>query len=184
MTTDGIQIREASESELNYVLTIEKEAFGSEEEAFLVSELLEDKSAEPILSLLAFKDNEAVGHILFTRATIDGYRPSPMIYILAPLAVKPDYQRQGIGGMLIKEGLNKLKKRGAEIVFVLGHESYYPIFGFKKDAGSMGFAAPFQIPEENADAWMVYPLIPDSFDKFKGRVVCADALNKQEYWIE
>ncbi|MBP1908849.1 GNAT family N-acetyltransferase [Methanolobus bombayensis] len=184
MVTDNIQIRKAKDSDFNDIMEIEKEAFGSEEEANLVSQLLEDKSAEPLISLLAFKKEEAVGHILFTKATIDGNITSPLVYILAPMAVKPKHQRQGIGGMLINEGLNKLKTIGAEMVFVLGHESYYPRYGFKKDAGSMGFAATYPIPDEHAGAWMIYPLSTGATDGFKGRVVCADALNKPEYWGE
>lgn len=184
MTANNIEIRDASKSDFSDVMQVEKEAFGDEKEAILVSQLLEDESAEPIISLLAFKEDEAVGHILFTRATIDGNGSSPLIYLLAPLAIKPEYQRQGIGGMLINEGLKKLKGIGAQMVFVLGHENYYPKYGFKQDAGSMGFLAPFPIPEEHADAWMVYPLSSGSIDAFKGRVVCADALNKPEHWRE
>ncbi|APH39889.1 GNAT family N-acetyltransferase [Methanohalophilus halophilus] len=184
MITNNIQIRKAKDSDFNNIMEIEKEAFGSEEEANLVSQLLEDKSAEPVISLLAFKNREAVGHILFTKATIDGNTTSPLIYILAPMAVKPKHQRQGIGGMLINEGLNLLKGIGAEMVFVLGHESYYPKYGFKQDAGSMGFTATYPIPKEHANGWMVYTLTSGSTDGFRGRVVCADALNKSEYWSE
>ena len=184
MATDNIQIREAKYSDLNNVMAVENEAFGSKEEAILVSQLLEDKSAEPVVSLLAFKKEEAVGHILFTKATIDGNTSSPLVYILAPLAVKPKHQRQGIGGVLINEGLKKLKAIGAEMVFVLGHESYYPKYGFKQNAAIMGFSPTYPIPEEHADAWMIYPLSSVSADEFKGRVVCADAMNKPEHWRE
>jgi putative acetyltransferase len=180
---EDIHIREARKSDFDDVMRVEKEAFGYEKEAILVSELLEDKSAAPVLSLLAFKNNEAVGHILFTKATLDG-RTAPLIYLLAPLAIKPQHQKQGIGGMLINEGVKKLKEIGAEMIFVLGHESYYPKYGFKQNAGSMGFAAPYPIPEEHAGAWMIYPLSSESVDGIKGRVVCADALNKPEHWRE
>ncbi|MEZ5335827.1 MAG: GNAT family N-acetyltransferase [Methanolobus sp.] len=74
---EDIHIREAKESDFDDVMRVEKEAFGYEKEAILVSELLEDKSAAPVLSLLAFKNNEAVGHILFTKATLNG-KASPL----------------------------------------------------------------------------------------------------------
>lgn len=64
--------------------------------------------------------------------------------------------------MLINEGLKKLKEIGAEIVFVLGHENYYPRYGFKQDSGNMVFIAPYPIPEEHADAWMFYLPSSDS----------------------
>lgn len=208
MNSKNIQIREAKKSDFDDVMKIEKEAFGQEDEAELVSQLLEDKSAEPVISLLAFKDDEAAGHILFTRATFEAneHSPSgsqsttpliapttapstapsipPSIYILAPLAVKPEYQRQGIGGMLINAGLKKLKEIGVEMVFVLGHMDYYPRYGFIPDAGSLGFATPYPIPDEHADAWMVQALTSEGLSKVTGKMVCADALNKPEYWIE
>jgi len=184
MTGINIHIREANESDLNDVMQVEKEAFRYEKEAILVSQLLEDESAEPIISLLAFKEDEAVGHILFTKATINGKDSPPLIYLLAPLAVKPEHKKQGIGGMLINVGLNKLKDMGVEMVFVLGHEHYYPKYGFKNDAGRMGFAAPYPIPEEQAGAWMVQFLGPEDAGGVTGRVVCADALNKPEHWRE
>lgn len=184
MAVKNIIIREANESDLHDVMQVETEAFGYEKEAILVSQLLEDESAEPTLSLLALKEDEAVGHILFTKATIDGKDPSPLIYLLAPLAIKPEHQKEGIGGMLINEGLKKLKDMGVEMVFVLGHMDYYPKFGFKPDAGSKGFAAPYPIPEEYADAWMVHFMGSKEAELVTGRVVCADALNKPEHWRE
>ncbi|WFN35559.1 N-acetyltransferase [Methanogenium sp. S4BF] len=184
MAVNTLIIREANESDLHDVIQVEKEAFGYEKEAILVSQLLEDESAEPTISLLAFKEDEAVGHILFTKAAIDGKDPSPLIYLLAPLAIKPEHQKQGIGGMLINEGLKKLKDMGVEMVFVLGHENYYPKYGFINDAGNMGFAAPYPIPEEQAGAWMVQFLGSKDVEGITGRVVCADALNKPEHWRE
>ena len=61
-----MQIRKAVEIDLNDVLLIERLAFGYDKEANLVRELLHDPSAKPVLSLLAFKKDRAVGHILFT----------------------------------------------------------------------------------------------------------------------
>ena len=67
-----MQIREALKTDLNDVLTIERLAFGYDKEANLVGELLHDPSAKPLLSLLAFKKDRAVGHILFTAARLSG----------------------------------------------------------------------------------------------------------------
>jgi len=69
------------------------------------------------------------------------------------------------------------------MVFVLGHPAYYPRYGFKP-AGHLGFEAPFSIPNEHADAWMVQALRPGIIDSFIGKVICADALNKPEHWRE
>ena len=81
-------IRKALYSDLDNVLFVERAAFGSDEEANLVRDLLGDDSAKPIVSLLAFQENRAVWHILFTKACIESKAPLS-ISILAPLAVGP-----------------------------------------------------------------------------------------------
>ena len=95
----------------------------------------------------------------------------------------PDIQKQGIGGRLIERGLQLLSRSGVDLVFVLGHPEYYPRYGFKP-AGHLGFEAPYPIPDEHADAWMVQALRPGVIGSVSGKVICADALNKLEYWRE
>ena len=114
----NIQIRETNTDDFDSIMTVEKQAFGYDKEAQLVADLLADKTAEPMVSLLAFYKGEAVGHILFTRAYFDGQGALQMMHILAPLAVKPEYQRQGIGGMLIRAGIERLQEKGSCLVFV------------------------------------------------------------------
>jgi len=176
-------IRETSDSDLNDVLFVERLAFGHDKEAELVRELLCDPGAKPIVSLLAFKDNRAVGHILFTTAHLTKTRKMTPISILAPLAIVPDAQKQGIGGKLIERGLQLLSKSGAVLVFVLGDPEYYSRYGFKP-AGHLGFEAPYPIPDEHADAWMVQALRPGAIGSVCGKVICSDALNKPELWRE
>jgi putative acetyltransferase len=179
-----MEIREASASDINDVLFIEREAFGHDKEAGLVNDLLNDPTAKPILSLLAFKNDQPVGHILFTKISLAGESGNTSAAILAPLAVLPDFQNQGIGGRLIDKGLKLLSGSGVELVFVLGHPEYYPKHGFKKPAGALGFEAPYPIPDEHADAWMVQELRPDVIGNVSGKVVCANALQKPEHWRE
>jgi len=180
---DHIDIRKAAESDLNDVLSVERDAFGYDKEAELVRDLLYDQTAEPILSLLAFREKRAVGHILFTTAHLMNSPKKVTIALLAPLAIVPDAQKQGIGGKLIKRGLELLSESGVELVFVLGHPGYYPRHGFKP-AGIHGFEAPYPIPEKHADAWMVQALCENVIDTVRGKVVVADALNKPEHWRE
>ena len=179
-----INIRQSTEKDFSDVMNVEKLAFGMDKEAELVSDLLKDKTAEPVLSLLAFDDDKAVGHILFTKCTLENSEDQPSIYILAPLAVIPEYQKKGIGGKLIKEGLQVLKEFDAELVFVLGHMEYYPKYGFIPDAKKLGYEAPYFIPEKFADAWMVQAIGKNQFDVAQGKIKCADALNKPEHWRE
>ena len=185
-TKNGIkklQIRGALETDLNDVLLIERLAFGYDKEAMLVRDLLHDPSAKPVLSLLAFKKDRAVGHILFTTARLFDTKDTASIVILAPLAIVPDAQKQGIGGRLIEQGLALLSKSGVDLVFVLGHPEYYPRYGFKP-AGNLGFEAPYPIPNEHAGAWMVQALQSGVMGTVGGKVICADALNKPEHWRE
>jgi putative acetyltransferase len=103
------------------------------------------------------------------------------IYILAPVSVLPRHQGNGIGGALISRGLEILATRGVDLVFLLGHPGYYPRFGFRP-AVSYGFDAPYPISEEHLDAWMVHILNPRVIGDIKGKVICANMLNKPEYW--
>lgn len=178
-----MKIREATDPDLDDVLSVEKEAFGYDKEANLVKDLLNDPSARPLYSLLAFNDDRAVGHVLFTSARLEGTQNDVSISLLAPLAVIPDFQKRGVGGKLIEHGLQHLADSGVDLVFVLGHPDYYPRYGFKP-AGIKGFDAPYPIPEEHANAWMVQELRPGMMGKVCGKVRCADMLNKPEHWRE
>lgn len=179
----GLIIREAGDNDLDAVLTIECAAFGYDKEANLVRGLLDDPSAKPLISLLAFEGDVPVGHILFTKARLRPNAPLS-ISLLAPLAVVPEAQNRGIGGKLIKHGLKILSQRGVDLVFVLGHPGYYPRHGFTPGAGPLGFEAPYPIPDKYVNVWMVQELRPDVIGTHRGRVICADALNKPEHWRE
>ena len=176
-----MQIVEASLSDLEDVLLVERLAFGGEEEAGLVRALLDDPSALPLLSLLAREDGRAVGHALFTAARLEDASDDVAASLLAPLAVVPDRQCRGIGGLLIEQGVTRLTGAGVGIVFVLGHASYYPRHGFEP-ATPQGFLAPYPISPD--EAWMVRPLRSGILGKTRGRVVCAGALDRPEYWRE
>ncbi len=177
-----MDIREALDSELEDVLFVERAAFGQDDEAELVRNLLHDRSAKPLLSLLAFQDEQPVGHILFTKASLTT-APNLAIAILAPLAVVPEAQRQGIGAQLIETGLERLARSGVELVFLAGYPEYYSRRGFQP-ASNLGFEPPYPMPEQYPDAWMVRELRTGAIASVSGQVICADALNQPEYWRE
>lgn len=152
--------------------------------AKLVHDLFDDETALPLCSIVAIEEERPVGHILFTKVDIADCPVKVNAQILAPLAVHPDSQSIGIGGKLIEEGLRQLKEAGTDLVFVLGHIDYYPRSGFINDARSLGFEAPYDIPEEFADAWMVIELTEGALRKAKGKVKCSDVLNQPEHWRE
>jgi putative acetyltransferase len=66
---------------------------------------------------------------------------------LAPVAVLPDYQRQGIGTLLIREGLKECVRSGFQAVVVLGHPDFYPRFGFIP-ASRKNLGCEYDVPDE------------------------------------
>jgi len=123
-TTDGPAIR-----------AVHLAAFGGPTEADLVDALR--GSGDVALSLVALMNGEIVGHALFTNLAA----PFPAV-ALAPLAVRPDHQRRGIGSLLIRQGLTQLWMGGTRAVFVLGDPAYYGRFGFSAEKAA-GFETPY-----------------------------------------
>jgi len=175
-------VRPARFDETPAVLRIHRLAFGEEDEAVLVRRLLTDRSAQPCVSLIALQGDEPVGHVLFTRASLVG-EDETRVALLAPLAVVPTAQKQGVGGALTRAGIAVLKAQGVELCFVLGHPGYYPRHGFTP-AGVLGFEAPYPIPEKDAGAWMVQGLCKGVIGQVRGKVVPAEKLRRAEYWRE
>ncbi len=183
MKDRAIIIREATKEDMDCVRNIHEAAFGQNDEAQFVANLLNDPSAKPCLSLVAALDCLAVGHILFSKVTIVGAGQPTSATILAPLAVLPEYQRQTIGKKLIREGFDRLANEGIKLVFVLGDPDYYSRFGFHP-AGKQGFAAPYPMPPEHIEDWMVQELVAGAICSVNGKVICADTLDNPEYWSE
>jgi len=130
-------------------------AFESEGEATLVEKL---RAAAPHLSLVAVKDQRVVGHIFFSPVTVESEDSSFEALGLGPMAVLPEYQNQGIGTQLVRQGLKECASLGHEIVFVVGHPNYYPRFGFTP-ANAKGIICEFPVPD---DVFMVLELKPEA----------------------
>lgn len=175
-----MRIAEMSEHDIARALEIEREAFDGDDIADLVADLLEDPTARPSLSLLAWDGDQAVGHILFTPARLHG-ADDVSASILAPLAVAPSHQGQGVGGSLIERGVELLASHGVDLVFVLGHTDYYPRHAFVP-AIPLGLDAPYPITPQ--EAWMVRALKPGLLGRVRGTIACADALDRPEHWRE
>lgn len=172
-----------TDSDVPDILCIHQQAFGQDIEADLVQAMLQDPSAEPLFSLLAFEDEKPVGHVLFSRVVLTDPQSIVTASILSPLAVVPEAQKRGIGGGLIRAGLQTLAEAETGLVFVLGDPGYYSRFGFTP-ASRHGLRAPHPVPPEHADAWMVLALRPDLVGAVRGNVVCCDELGKPEFWVE
>lgn len=181
-----IKIRSATAIDRAEILGVHADAFGKAqgpEIVELVAGLLDDKTAEPRYSFVAEIGGQIVGHILFTALRLQPGTQDVSAQILAPLAVLKAHQGKGVGGRLINAGLTQLAASGVELVFVLGHPGYYPKFGFEP-AGRLGYEAPYAIPVEHANAWLVKELKVGVIGTAPGRVQCATTLDQPQHWQE
>jgi predicted N-acetyltransferase YhbS len=180
---ENLQIRASQGGDRPQMADVITTAFGDDGCTILqlVDDLLVDATAQPCLSLVADLNARVVGHILFSTVHIQGDERNTKAMILAPLAVHPEHQNQGIGGQLIQAGIQQLTTADVALVFVLGYPQYYQRHGFTP-AGTLGFEATYPIPVEQADAWMVQALRPDVIGQVRGRVVCPVTLDDPMHW--
>lgn len=157
-----MEIRDETVDDRDAIREVNRLAFGGEREARLVDQLRTDGLV--VASLVAVEAGAAVGHVLFTALPIStdyGVIPAAA---LAPLAVVPARQRQGIGSALVRHGLEVCRARGRMAVFVLGHPAYYPRFGFSADLAH-GYRAPYA-----GEAFMALELMPGALVSAAGDV--------------
>src|SRR5213594_5213203 len=146
-----IEVRNQRPEDSAAIQKVHTKAFGGPSEAKLVRLISERKKA--LISLVAVSDDSVVGHILFSRVTIDNVPAAFNGIGLAPVAVLPTFQRRGIGSKLIREGLERCKQARYDAVVVLGDPAYYSRLGFVR-------AADFGLQNEYCvhDEFMVLPL--------------------------
>ncbi|KTE03397.1 GNAT family N-acetyltransferase [Sphingopyxis sp. H115] len=145
---DSVAIRPARAEDDEAIDSVIRAAFGASEyghrgEAELVRILAADDDV--MVSLVAERDGAIAGNVLFSRMDIEADGAPLAGAGLAPISVMPGLQGQGIGDALIRGGLAVLREQGAAISFVLGHESYYPRFGYSPELAAR-FASPFAGP--------------------------------------
>jgi len=121
-------IRQERQEDIASIHQVNARAFSSIGEAHLVDKLR--SRHQIILSLVAIEDEQIVGHILFTPVTLSGNEKEYTGVGIGPLAVLPKFQKQGIGTLLVKTGLEQCQQKGYEFVVVLGDPGYYSRFGF------------------------------------------------------
>ena len=163
-----LKIRQENKDDLIDIYEINTLAFGQDNEAKLVDALRNNSEVfVPELSLVATIDNKIVGHILFSKIKIEDNKQNEFESLaLAPMAVKPEIQKKGIGGQLIRAGLDKARELNFKSVIVLGHKHYYPKFGFVP-TNKWDIKSPFDAPTE---AFMGIELIEDGLKNKSGTV--------------
>jgi putative acetyltransferase len=155
-----VSIRKERPGDTEQIRAVNIRAFSQTSEADVIDILR--KVCPEFVSRVAIKDDRLVGHILFTPAVVDAKEKCVVGMGLAPLAVLPDFQRQGIGSRLMRSGLEVMRLARWPFVLVLGHPGYYPRFGFVP-ASKYGIISEYKdVPEE---AFMI--LVADE-DALKG----------------
>jgi putative acetyltransferase len=157
-----VEIRGRTAADDAAIRRLNDDAFGGPSESRLIEGLRAAGLAA--VELVAVEDDDIVGHILFSvLATTIDRRAVPAL-ALAPMAVRPDRQRRGIGSVLVRAGLDLARERDWRAVIVLGHKGYYPRFGF-----SALLARPLKAAF-SGDAFMALELAPGALQGKEGRV--------------
>jgi putative acetyltransferase len=144
----------------------------------LATNLLTEETNPETVSLVAEADGAVVGHIAFSPVTIDNDKRWSG-YILAPLGVKPDYQKRKIGSKLIESGIQRLSKKGVNVVFVYGDPNYYGKFGFNPDAASR-YSPPYEL--QYPFGWQAIALNEDVITDSAVTISCVAPLRDPELW--
>ncbi|MEG3986869.1 N-acetyltransferase [Microcoleus sp. S28C3] len=159
-----MNIRTEKPEDLEAVRNVNIAAFGRENEANLVDRL---RGIAATFSFVAVQSDRIVGHILFSPVVVEGKCSSNLSILgLAPVAVLPEYQRQGIGTLLIQQGLEECRRSGFQAVVVLGDPDLYSRFGFVP-ASSKSLKCEYDVPDE---AFMVLELESGALQDCSGTV--------------
>jgi len=167
-----MEVRAERSEDIEAIRRVNVAAFGRESEADLVDRL---RGVASTFSFVAVEFEQIIGHIFFSSVAIEGACVDDFFVLgLAPLAVLPDHQRQGIGSLLIQHGLEKCAQFGFRAVVVLGSPAYYPRFGFIS-AKEKGLRCVYTVPDQ---AFMVLELASGALEGCVGIVKYRSEFNK------
>ena len=159
----SVIIRPETDTDHEAIWHVNRLAFRQDEEARLVDALRDGGYVR--VSLVAEQTGQIVGHILFSDLPVITRAGTVPALALAPMAVLPELQNQGIGSALVQKGLEACQQQGQRVVVVLGHAHFYPRFGF-----SPKLAAHLESPFSGGDSFMAVELVPGTLDGVAGRV--------------
>jgi len=176
-----MRIRTATPSDRDSVQSLYHAAFPPEEweaVAGLAVSLLSEDSDPETFALLAEVDGKMSGHIAFSPVSdrsVDNFQG----YILAPLAVHPQFQKRGAGTRLIEAGIQRLTELGVDIAFVYGDPQFYGKFGFEADLASQ-YEAPY--PLQFPFGWQARMIREGAEIPASARLTCVSSLSVPELW--
>ena len=144
----------------------------------LAINLLSERTTPQTISLVAETEGAVVGHVAFSPVTIDN-NENLQGYILAPLGVKPDYQKRRIGSKLVESGIHQLLIMGVNILFVYGDPEYYSKFGFSADVADR-YTPPYEL--NYPFGWQAIVLNEFNIEKSSINIACVTSLCDPELW--
>lgn len=146
----AVVVRPEETGERDAILQIVEAAFGQGDEAALVARLHDD--GDVVLSLVAERNGDIRGHILFSRLYVEADGDRFAAVALAPVSVHPSHQGEGIGTALIEDAHARLQGAGERLSVVLGDPAYYGRFGYTRERAT-GFESAYQSDALQALAW-------------------------------
>ncbi len=152
--------------------TVEGETVGK-----LVRDLMKTVPDDDLFVFTARDDGVLVGSILFSRLNYD--QDNRTVFILSPVAVKPNQQNEGIGQKLLTFGLEALRRKGIDVVMTYGNPDYYSKVGFRQISPEFALP-PFELTQPHG--WLAQPLSATKFEPLVGPSRCVEALNKPHLW--
>lgn len=178
MNLSGYNSRQSQEV-INLFTSVFSNSEGQEEGLLigkLVSELIMTTDAQDLIGFVAIAQDKIIGSIFFSRLTFEN---DANAYILSPVAVHTNHQRQGVGQQLITFGINHLRDINVELVFTYGDPKYYSKVGFTH-VSEESIKAPLKLTYP--EGWLAQSLAGNIVESISGVSHCVDALNKQVYW--
>jgi len=165
-----IHTRESIPSDCGAIMDLYRDTFPDEDLVPLVKDLLEQEQG--VLSLIAVQGETVIGHVGFTFCTAGNGLDK--LALLAPLAVAPNQQRNGVGRSLVRAGFDILRARDTRTALVLGDPAYYGRFGFKPE---WYVHPPYALPKEWREAWQSVRL-------FEAGAIPKGTLSVPKFWMK
>jgi len=175
------RIRKATNRDRENIREVHLRAFSGDERPIVSSlavNLLSEKTCPETISLVAEIDGTVVGHIAFSPVTVANNEKWKG-YILAPLGVKPEFQKRRIGAKLIVSGIKRVSEKGVNALFVYGDPTYYSKFGFKADAASR-YAPPYEL--QFPFGWQAIALNEMGYAESTIKIRCVVSLRDPTLW--
>ncbi len=172
--TNKLAFRLSTHADQEFIEAIYPEAFPDEDLLPVIRDLLREPSG--ILSIVAVSDGAIVAHMIMTSCKVAGHDEN--VALLGPLAVTPEWQRQGIGSAIVNTALEKMESQGVAVVYVLGDPNYYGRLGFMTESKVM---PPYPLPDAWQGAWQALSL-GSNRKSLDGRLEVPQPWRHRELW--